>query len=127
MTEPAAHDGFDARLAVRASGLLREFNQAGVLDAADVQVARTLGRLAGEADEQVLLAAALAVRAPRLGHVLVDLARIAATAAVDAEEPVDLSSLSWPEPSQWVARVAASPLVGADAGALIGVGVGVGV
>ena len=107
----AERDVFDPRLAVAASGLLRQFNQAGVLRAADVHVARTLGRLAGEADESVLLAAALAVRGLRLGHVLVPLERIAGSAAVDADEQVDLSTLPWPEPERWLARVASSGLV----------------
>lgn len=106
-------DPFEARFVRRASGLLREFNDAGVLDAADVHVARRLGRLAGEQDEAVLLAAALAVRGPRLGHVHVDLARIRDTAAVDAEEPVDLADLAWPDPVTWIERVGASPLVAA--------------
>ena len=59
----------------------------------------------------MLLAVALAVRGPRLGHVHVDLARIRDTAAVDAEEPIDLAALDWPEPRAWIARVSASPLV----------------
>ena len=106
-------DPFDARLATRASGLLRAFNEAGVLSAADVHVARRLGALGGEDDEIVLLAVALAVRAPRLGHVHVDLERIRGTVAVEAEDPVDLEALPWPSPVDWVARVAASPLVAA--------------
>jgi exodeoxyribonuclease V alpha subunit len=106
-------DPFDARLASGASGVLREFNQAGVLSSADVHVARRLGALGGEDDETVLLAVALAVRAPRLGHVHVDLKRIGGTVAVEAEEPVDLAALAWPSPGDWVARVAASPLVAA--------------
>ncbi|HZB77793.1 MAG TPA: hypothetical protein VE526_16305, partial [Solirubrobacteraceae bacterium] len=105
-------DAFDARRAVSASGLLRAFNDAGVLAAADVHVARRLAALAGEPDEQVMLAAALAVRGPRLGHVCVDLATIAATASVDADEPVDLRTLAWPEPAAWASRVAASALAG---------------
>jgi exodeoxyribonuclease V alpha subunit len=110
--EPARErDPQAARLVLAASGLLREFNQAGVLAAADVHVARRLGRLADERDEAVLLAVALAVRAPRLGHVHVDLAQIRDTAAVDAEEPVDLAALAWPDPDGWVARVGSSPLV----------------
>jgi exodeoxyribonuclease V alpha subunit len=109
-------DPFAPRLVSAASGLLREFNQAGVLAAADVHVARQLGRLAGEREPTVLLAVALAVRAPRLGHVLVDLASIRATAAVDTEEPIDLESLPWPEPGAWLASVSASGLVG-DEGA----------
>ena len=104
-------DPFEARFALQASGLLRQFNEAGVVDAADVHVARELARLGGESDETVLLAVALAVRGPRLGHVHVDLSRIRDTAAVDAEEPIDLAALDWPEPQEWIARVGASPLL----------------
>ena len=85
------NDLFDVRRATSATGLLHDFNAAGVLDAADVHVARRLAALAGDHDEQVALAAALAVRGPRLGHVYVDLATIRETATVDAEEAVDLS------------------------------------
>jgi exodeoxyribonuclease V alpha subunit len=102
----------DARLVVGAAGLLREFNEAGVLAPADVHVARRLAELAGEDDEAVQLAAALAVRGPRLGHVCVDLATIRDTATVDVEEPVDLSALPWPDPDEWVERLRASALVG---------------
>ena len=111
--EPAL-DPFEARIAAGASGLLREFNRAGVLSAADVHVARRLGRLGAERDEAVLLAAALAVRAPRLGHVHVDLEMICGTAAVESETPVDLEALPWPAVGGWLESVAASPLV-ADA------------
>ena len=55
-------DLFDARLVQGAAGLLATFNVAGVLDASDVHIAVRLGRLAGVADDEVLLAAALAVR-----------------------------------------------------------------
>jgi exodeoxyribonuclease V alpha subunit len=118
-TEPAVvreRDRFEARFALHASGLLRQFNEAGVVHAADVHVARELARLGGESDETVLLAVALAVRGPRLGHVHVDLASIRDTAAVDAEEPVDLATLDWPEPRAWIARLGASPLVRAGDG-----------
>ena len=47
-----------------------------MLAAADVHVALRLGQLAQEEDENTLLATALAVRAPRLGSVCVDLATI---------------------------------------------------
>ncbi len=109
----------DARRARRAPGLLRAFNDAGVLSAADVHVASRLAELAGESDEWVALGAALAVRGPRLGHVLVDLATITGTASVESDEPVDLSALPWPDPAAWAPRMAASPLVTAgeeDAG-----------
>jgi exodeoxyribonuclease V alpha subunit len=41
----------------------------------------------------------------------VDLASIRDTAAVDTEEPVDLSALPWPGVDEWVQHVAASELV----------------
>jgi exodeoxyribonuclease V alpha subunit len=105
---------FDARLARRASGVVLEFNDAGVLAAADVHVARRLSDLIGGTNDSVLLAAALAVRAPRIGHVFVDLERIHQTATVDVDDPIDLTTLPWPEPSSWVAQVEASGLAGPD-------------
>jgi exodeoxyribonuclease V alpha subunit len=107
----AVADPFDARRAISAAGLLRVFNDAGVLSAADVHVATRLGALAGEEDEAVKLAVALAVRAPRLGHVFADLATIRESATVESEEPVDLSALPWPTPGAWLRAVEASPLV----------------
>ena len=56
-------------------------------------------RSAARATSAVVLAAALAVRGPRLGHVYVDLATIRDTATVDADEPVDLAALPWPDPT----------------------------
>jgi exodeoxyribonuclease V alpha subunit len=91
-----------------AVGLLHEFNQAGVLLPADVHTARCLARLGGDPDELVSLAAALAVRAPRVGHVSVDLTNVREVAGADTDDDV---TLSWPEPSLWLERVAASPLV----------------
>jgi exodeoxyribonuclease V alpha subunit len=106
-------DPFDARRAIAGDGLLAEFNVAGVLSAADVHVARRLCALAGIDDPPVALAAALAVRGPRLGHVYADLPTVAATAAVESseEEDVDLSGLEWPDPDAWIERLRESPLV----------------
>jgi len=109
VTGAVERERFDVRLARGASGLLLEFNDAGVLAAADVHVARRLAGLIGGADDAVVLAAALAVRAPRIGHVFVDLERIHATATVDVDDPIDLATLPWPEPSGWVAQVEAQP------------------
>jgi exodeoxyribonuclease V alpha subunit len=116
-------DRYDVRLAHAARGILRDFNDAGVLAAADVHVARRLALLGGERDPGVVLAAALAVRAPRLGHVHVDLGTIRATAAVEsadagsdgASQDAGLDALPWPEPEAWRAAVAASPLVAVEA------------
>lgn len=91
--------------------LLRVFNRAGVLAPADVHASVRLSRLAGESDPEVMLAVALAVRGPRVGHVAVDLRGVRRSAVV-GEDDVDLEGLPWPEPGAWVERVAASPLVG---------------
>jgi len=107
----AVADPFDARRAGAATGLLRVFNDAGVLSPADVHVAARLAVLVEEESEAVWLAAALAVRGPRLGHVFVDLATIRDTASVESDEPVDLSTLPWPEPQAWISALAASSLV----------------
>ncbi|HMJ36512.1 MAG TPA: exodeoxyribonuclease V subunit alpha [Baekduia sp.] len=111
MTSLRERDPFDVRLARDAPAPLRAFNDAGVISSADVQVARRLAALGGVEDPALLLALALAVRAPRLGHVLVDLATIRTTVAVDTEEPVDLDGLPWPDAEGWVARVAECALV----------------
>jgi exodeoxyribonuclease V alpha subunit len=107
----AIADPLDARRAVGATGLLREFNQIGVLSAADVHVATRLAELVGEESDSVRLAVALAVRGPRLGHVFVDLATVRDTASVESDEPVDLSALPWPGVDEWLAELARSELV----------------
>ncbi len=99
-------DPFDVRLSLGATGSLREFNVAGVLSAADVHVATRLAELAGEQDDSVRLAVALAVRGVRSGSVCVDLEQLRAQWAV-----VD-SSLRWPAGASWLAAIEASPLVG---------------
>jgi exodeoxyribonuclease V alpha subunit len=91
----------DWRLVSGATGLLGDFNTAGVVEASDIHVASRLGDLAGESDERVLLAVALAVRAIRHGSVCVDLTTIAAVAP----------DVPWPDPTAWLAAVAASPLL----------------
>jgi exodeoxyribonuclease V alpha subunit len=98
----------------RGTGLLRSFNEAGVLVAADLQVANCLVRLAGCDDDLVSLAVALAVRAPRLGHTCVDLDSIRQTADADTDTPTDISGLPWPEPRMWTERLVSSGVVGDD-------------
>ena len=108
-----ALDQLDAQsvLGLPPDGLLAQFNQAGVLVAADVHVALMLGRLGCDGDELVALAAALAVRAPRVGHVLADLATVEETATSGAEDEADLSELPWPSVELWEDHVASSPAV----------------
>ncbi len=85
---------------VRATGLLRQFAEAGVLVAADVHVALRLARLGPESDETVLLAVALAVRGVRTGSVCVELASVADTVvpeeALLGEETPEPVVLDWP-------------------------------
>ena len=98
----ATDDPFDARIALGATGLLRAFNEAGVLTAADVHVAARLGELGDEPDESVRLAVGLAVRGVRNGSVCVDLTQLS---RVDP-------ALPWPDPDAWLQAVRASVLVG---------------
>ncbi|MEV6280074.1 exodeoxyribonuclease V subunit alpha [Nocardia sp. NPDC051832] len=112
------------QLAQRGTGLLRTFNEAGVLSAADVHVAVRLGRLGREESEHVLFAAALAVRAVRSGSVCLELDRMREI-GVDADERwdtgtgIDPATLPWPDIAAVVAALTASPLVvGGQAGPL---------
>ncbi len=95
----------DWRLSTGATGLLGEFNAAGLITSSDVHVASRVGALGKEADEVVLLAVALTVRAVRRGSIAVDLATVHEAAP----------ELSWPEPVAWVSAVRASPLLEAGA------------
>lgn len=92
-----------------ATGLLAEFNTAGVLAPADVHTARLIGDLWAEPDESVRLAIALAVRALRSGSVCLDITRLAEQAIATLEEVPD--ALSWPDPADWVAAIQRSPAV----------------
>ena len=107
----AVTDPFEVRRAASATGLLRTFNEIGLLSAADVHVAARLAELAGEDNDAARLGVALAVRGPRLGHVFVDLATIRDTASVESDEPVDLSALPWPEVDGWLRALGESALV----------------
>lgn len=108
-------------VAVSASGLLRRFNEHGLLAWADVHPAQHLCHLYGESDERVALAAALAVRALRAGSLCVDLARVPEVAGqwetteeADGEAQPVVPPEDWPEPDGWLAAVAASPAVTVD-------------
>jgi exodeoxyribonuclease V alpha subunit len=94
----------EIELAVGASGPLQTFNEAGVLDVADVRVAERICALAKETDERVALAVALLVRGLRGGSVCIELAAIASAVGVE--------DVPWPSPAEWLAAVRASPLLG---------------
>lgn len=102
MTAPVT-DSADWRRSVAATGLLRTFNEAGVLESADVMVAQRLTALAEETDDRVALAVAFAVRAVRGGSVCIDLAQI--------PSQVGDPGLPWPQPADWLRAVSDSPLI----------------
>jgi exodeoxyribonuclease V alpha subunit len=93
----------DVEVAIAATGALRVFNEAGVLDVSDVLVANRICALGKEPDERVALAVALVVRALRGGSVCVDLSTVARVVGAD--------ELPWPEGVGWLAAVRASPLL----------------
>ncbi|MFD6268652.1 AAA family ATPase [Nocardia asteroides] len=112
------------QVAQRGTGLLRVFNEAGVLSAADVHVAVRLGRMGREDSEDVLFAAALAVRAVRSGSVCLELARMREI-GIDADETrdtatgIDPASLPWPDLDRVLDGLRRSPLIqGGQAGPL---------
>ncbi len=107
----ASPRGPDVVVGLGTHPLLLAFNRAGVLSAADVHVALCLARLGGETDELVVLGAAFAVRAPRVGHVRADLAALRSSAATELEE-ADIEALPWPDPGLWAEHLRSSPLVG---------------
>jgi exodeoxyribonuclease V alpha subunit len=110
----AGLDRYDASVAARASGSLRAFNRAGILDSADVHIAQRLAQLAAVEGDAVGLGIAFAARAPRLGHVCVDLRTIRQTASGDIDLAADLDALPWPDPEAWLEALSQSPLVGTD-------------
>jgi exodeoxyribonuclease V alpha subunit len=107
----APADPHDPRRATDGPPVLEPFNRAGVLGPADVHTAATLCRLVGDDRPEVLLAAALAVRAPQYGHVCVELSTVAQTVTGAEDAPVGLDELAWFDPSAWAQVLADSPLV----------------
>ncbi|KUH67890.1 exodeoxyribonuclease V subunit alpha [Mycolicibacterium novocastrense] len=96
--------GVEWRRAISATGLLRTFTDAEVLEASDVHVAQRLCDLVQAPDEPVALAIALVVRALRNGSVCLNLRTV--------EQQVGLDGLPWPAVDDWFAAIAAHPLTG---------------
>ena len=76
-----------------------------LFEPADIHVAHRLTALGKDDDARVALAVALAVRALRSGSVCVDLRAVA--------DQIAVPGLPWPDPREWLAAVAASPLTDA--------------
>ena len=94
--------------------VLAPFVDAGVFGPAEVHLAASVARLAGERaalSDEVLLALAVAARGPRLGHVCVELDRVQAL-VVDGDHDA-VADLPWPERSEWATALDASHAVAA--------------
>lgn len=98
-----------------ATGLLAEFNAAGVVNATDVHTAVLVGDLWEETDETVRLAIALVVRALGEGSVCLDVTQLAER-VIDTLEEVP-EHLSWPDAADWEAAIRRSPAIGQGAAA----------
>jgi exodeoxyribonuclease V alpha subunit len=93
--------------------VLRPFQDAGVLTLGDVHTAVQVCRLAGEPNDHVRLALALAVRALRFGSVCLELDRIRqATSDIDLDGGwAAVGELPWPAADELLAALRRSPLV----------------
>ncbi|HJE52558.1 MAG TPA: exodeoxyribonuclease V subunit alpha [Tessaracoccus flavescens] len=105
-----------SEIPIAATGTLRAFCDARMLQLIDFHVARRLAQLAGEADADVQLAFALAARELRLGSVCVDLATAPQLLKpeVDSDDgsAADDVTLPWPtDTAAWIATVEQSPAV----------------
>ena len=91
---------------------LEPFVAAQVLAWVDVDAAALLAARYGEHDPEVILAAALANRAPRHGHTAIDLSTVELRSLrAERRGAEEVEELALPaDRADWVARVAASPL-----------------
>jgi len=97
-------------VSIAATGLLTPFAEAGVLEVADVQVARRVAFLYGEVSHVATLGLALAVRALRLGAVCVVIESVVEDVLASLEAP-PTDPLPWPSPTEWHAVLSTSSLV----------------
>ena len=114
VTSSDAIESTDARFAHRASGQLRTFNRAGVLNSADVHTALAICRIGRETDDRVALALALTVRALRMGSVCIDLDTVHAQVHDESDAQLDVTKLPWPNPEEWRQTVMGSALVATE-------------
>lgn len=98
--------------AISSTGLILDFDSAGILDWSDVHLARFLAGRFNETNEQVILAAALTVAALRNGSVCLELAN-PLESALGAEEfdEIDISKISLPDSTFWAAALIQSPMI----------------
>ncbi len=102
----------EPRAVVGASGLLAAFNDGGALSPLEVHAASVIARLWHETDQAVMLAAALAVRGTRFGHVCIRLDTQREAMVIEGQPPEVVEALPWPDPEEWMAAVSGSAMVG---------------
>ena len=81
--------------------MLAPFVEAGVFGSFEVQLATAMVRLQPDVDDQVVLALAVAARAPRFGHVCADLSRLAEQIVEADESAPRVGRLPWPPSAKW--------------------------
>ena len=107
---PANPDSEVRQQETAAADYLKLFVEAGLIGSIDVQVVTHLCRLPSEFNPAVLLGLAFAVRAPRFGHICVDIRELRPDILDTAEG--HQGELPWPSDGEkWVDAIAASPLV----------------
>jgi len=89
---------------------LERLLELGVLSELDLELAETLGRIADERDERVLLAAAFASSAVQQGHTCAELSRIVERPVVDDAGDV-VPDVEYPPVGAWLEALAPSRLV----------------
>jgi exodeoxyribonuclease V alpha subunit len=90
--------------------VLEPFVVAGVLEESEVHLAAAVTRLVPAVDPEVVLAVAVAARAPRLGHVCVVLDQVPGSVVLDGTG-ADPIGLPWPEPARWRRALESAPEV----------------
>jgi exodeoxyribonuclease V alpha subunit len=107
----AASEGYNQGVVLPAQLGLEALRERGILRSVDLHFARMVSEESGDRREIVLLAAALASRAPAYGHVCVNLSRIDKTIRIESDE-VEQPTLSWPTGTAFVKALSNSPIVG---------------
>lgn len=90
---------------------IERLRAATILSPLDVHFARAMGRIGGAANDEVLLAAALASQQVGCGHVCLDLAHLAEASALYDEEGQLVAEHPWPRLGSWLKTLRSSPLV----------------
>ena len=111
----SASDALPGPEAKALSAYLDSLHQVGLLGMPESQAVAYLARLTQEFRPEVLVACALALRAPRFGHVCLDLTQPLLTLQEDPEL-LDLTDdvkegIALPEFSEWRSLLASSPLI----------------